>query len=1380
MAVSLALACPAVHAQSAVLPLPVAQAQPKPKPEKLSDWLAHQQPSENAYPLGLSWRVPGEAGAQNVLKLDLLAALVGAGKRLTVDHNAAMRLSGWLQTLPVTGRVRVASAEARWLQANPQRDPILLTGHTVVLPERPRTVTVITGDGNRCQVLHRAGYEARAYVAKCQPGGLPAPDWAWIAQPDGLVQRASLSTWNASPQDEPAPGAWIWAPSRNSGWSDRFSEQLIRFLATQGPAPDSPQPPPLSHIAKEEDSAASAAGAASPGLTLARDLGVRHAEDERRPPDNPRPEPLALRSDEATSRSRALHVSSSDWGDIGLLQTATARMRPAGAYSMTYSRSQPYSRGNVFFQPFDWMEAGFRYTDVSNRLYGPVDFSGTQSYKDKSIDIKFRLWPESAYVPQIAVGLRDIGGTGLFSGEYVVANKRTSDFDWSLGLGWGYVGGRGNLRNPLSVFGEAFDTRQASTGPGGQFSPKNYFRGPVAMFGGVQYQTPWERLIIKAEYEGNNYQNESQNNNQRQSSPVNIGLVYRAANWADLTVGVQRGNTLMFSVSLHSQLNRLTQPKILDPAPIPVAAARPVNAPDWSLTTRDLEQQTFWRVGSVEQRDNEVRVVIDDATATYWRSRVDRIAAVLHRDAPADVDRFSITYRNRGMEVAEHVVDREAWVSPRTQPVPPAEQREAIIAQAPRDKPGTVIATSSRPAFEHGLDLHFDYAFGMPDVPFLYRLSVTESAKLRLRQDTWLQGTLSLGLHDNYDKFRLSFPSALPQVRTLVREYVTTSRLNLPNLQLTHVGKFGTDHFYSVYAGYLESMFGGVGAEWLYRPFASRFAFGVDANAVRQRDFDQHFGFRDYTVQTGHATLYWDTGWEDVQVMLSAGRYLARDVGATLNVQRVFKNGVSMGAWATRTNVSADQFGEGSFDKGIFMRIPFDTIFPRSTGTAGNFVWRPILRDGGAMLGRAVQLYGLTGLRSDRTLGWEAAPLPNAPRIPADHIEESVPPPRIKPVEPYTRVTPKTPATQWERPGSMREHDLVSALYKQNFRNIKVDYDPTQRVLITASNDQLHPISRAVGRVARTAVLQAPVEARGISITFMDGATQQVRYEFFDLNRLRGYFDGRVDAADLKDYVKVEWLNPAARERDPFARLNDLDPDARPRVLAALVPDTVSVSRVANDVVSAADTATKVDWLGAGAVGAGLVLASSLLDNRAFRFAQDHAAARWSTQGIKIGNAIPWVGFAAAGALALDGSDPRRSRTGFAAVESGATAFFVASGLKYAVGRARPTTGQGKKEFNWLTSDDAYGSFPSRHTAVAWALATPFALEYDMPWLYGVAALTNLSRVGSRQHWLSDTVASSAIGYGLGRLFWQSGRDQGKGEPKVFFDGSGLGMLWGW
>jgi membrane-associated phospholipid phosphatase len=89
-----------------------------------------------------------------------------------------------------------------------------------------------------------------------------------------------------------------------------------------------------------------------------------------------------------------------------------------------------------------------------------------------------------------------------------------------------------------------------------------------------------------------------------------------------------------------------------------------------------------------------------------------------------------------------------------------------------------------------------------------------------------------------------------------------------------------------------------------------------------------------------------------------------------------------------------------------------------------------------------------------------------------------------------------------------------------------------------------------------------------------------------------------------------------------------------------------------------------------------------------------------------------------------------------------------------------------------------YDSMPSGHTIIAWAVATPFAEEYDAPWLYGLAAVTNLARVGSRNHWLSDTVAGSALGYAIGRVFWESSRTPQKGAPRVLIHPAGVNVAW--
>jgi membrane-associated phospholipid phosphatase len=1081
-------------------------------------------------------------------------------------------------------------------------------------------------------------------------------------------------------------------------------------------------------------------------------------------------------------------TTASDWGGVGLMQTPSARMEKAGHLSVNFSRVYPYFQGNIMVQPLDWLEAGFRYTNISNRFYslgstGDSEFSGDQAYKDKSIDAKFRLWSESAYLPQVALGLRDFGGTGNFSGEYLVASKRAGAFDWSLGLGWGNVGARGNLRNPLALIRPSFDTRKDAAATG-NLAFGNYFRGPTALFGGVQYQTPWEPLILKLEYDGNDYQHEGLDNKLRQSSPWNFGVVYRAARAVDISLGVERGNTAMLGLTLHTQLDGLSIPKLDDPLRVAVAASRPQEAPDWSATSRDIAAQTDWHVRRIDQRGRELRVTLDDAEAVYWRERADRAAAVLNRDAPANLDRFTLAYRQHGVEVAEHVIDRDAWVAQQTQPLPPGEQRAAVIARAAeKGEPQTALYQDTRPMFETALSPHYQQTLGGPDGFVLFQAGVAEQIKLRLRDDTWLQANLHLGLIDNYNKFRNRGSSDLPRVRTYLREYVTASKFTLPNLQATHVGRFGENQYYSLYGGYLESMFAGAGGEWLYRPFASRFAVGVDANLVQQRNFRQDFGFDNvgdqtrYRVATGHATLYWDTGWNNVLANLSAGRYLAKDAGVTVALSRVFENGVGAGAFFTKTNASAEKFGEGSFDKGVYLSVPFDAFLTRSSNNYASVLWKPLTRDGGAKLSRSVQLYDLTNARDDRTLSYKPAPPPNHESIPSDRRDAWSPPPRGP--EPYTRVTPKPVADQWASDAPGYEQRLAEALYRQQFRNIRIAYDASHRLTLALSNDGMHPISRAVGRAARTALRLGPLDMREIRIAFAGRADLLVNYDFLDLARLDGYFNGKLNAAQLADFVAITYLNSSAREADPLARLDDLDTGAEEtRFADLLLPEPGAVGRVASDLSAAGRTAADTNWLRLGAFGTGLVLASSALDRRGDRFARDHAGNRWLNHVNSAGNALPWLALAGTAVAALDGSDPLRSRTGYAALEAGGTAFLAVTGLKYAFGRARPENELGNHAFKPLPRAAGYDSMPSGHTIISWAVATPFVEEYDAPWLYGLVAVTNLARVGSRQHWVSDTVAGSVLGYAIGKMFWVSSRAPKKGEPRVLIHPSGINMAW--
>lgn len=709
-------------------------------------------------------------------------------------------------------------------------------------------------------------------------------------------------------------------------------------------------------------------------------------------------------------------VTQGDWGGAGLLQTPTARMEPEGQISLSASYTQPYARYNLSMQPFPWLEGSFRYMAVQNRRYGTPGLSGDQSYKDKSIDLKLRLWPESRRLPEIALGFRDIGGTGLFSGEYLVANKRFGNVDASLGLATGYLGNRGDFANPLRLIDDRFETRPGVQGAG-DFNVTSMFRGPVGIFGGVTWQTPWAPLLVKAELDGNDYENELQGLPQsdegraRQDSPVNIGLVYRPRPGIEFTAGYERGNTALFSLAIHGNLKHArTVSSLLDRAPRPMrvgtdgdaarthaavaghvvegersdataaqgpwrdaaerfAAARDATrdamaGTDWATLSRDLRREAGIAVSSISVRGDELVIAGEQKRYIHPSQGMGRAIRILDGAVRPEIAWFTFRLERTGLAIAEATVGRDAFaayvdrsidlpaLARSVEHAPPAWQQRDLLHEMPQDR------------LDYGVSPGYKQVLGGPDGFILYQLSADFSAHAWLDRNTWVAGIASVDLHNNFHKFRYDAPSNLPRVRTWQREYLTTSTVTMPVLQATHTRDLGRDLYGMAYAGYLEWMYGGVGGELLYRPWGERWAVGVDVNRVRQRDFDQHFGFRDYRVTTGHVTGYVTLGdAQRVQATVSAGRYLAGDVGATFDLARRFDNGVTMGAWATKTNVSSAEFGEGSFDKGIYFSVPMDLLLPRPSRARAGFVWQPLVRDGGAKLGRRYQLYNLTGER---------------------------------------------------------------------------------------------------------------------------------------------------------------------------------------------------------------------------------------------------------------------------------------------------------------------------------------------------------------------------------------------------------------------------------
>ena len=156
---------------------------------------------------------------------------------------------------------------------------------------------------------------------------------------------------------------------------------------------------------------------------------------------------------------------SSDFGNLGLIKIPSARFSPDATLSATLSFDEVADIYNISYQATPWLEATFRYSVFDPRKERIV---ARDDNRDRSYGVKVRLIEEGFRVPQVAVGVRDLLGTGIWEGEYIVASKALGSIDASLGLGWGRLGSRGGVSNPLGIFGDGFDRRPSGT-TGGEF-----------------------------------------------------------------------------------------------------------------------------------------------------------------------------------------------------------------------------------------------------------------------------------------------------------------------------------------------------------------------------------------------------------------------------------------------------------------------------------------------------------------------------------------------------------------------------------------------------------------------------------------------------------------------------------------------------------------------------------------------------------------------------------------------------------------------------------------------------------------------------------------------------------------------------------------------
>ena len=231
-----------------------------------------------------------------------------------------------------------------------------------------------------------------------------------------------------------------------------------------------------------------------------------------------------------------------------------------------------------------------------------------------------------------------------------------------------------------------------------------------------------------------------------------------------------------------------------------------------------------------------------------------------------------------------------------------------------------------------------------------------------------LSAAFSRDIAGNLDKVPPGPGARSPRVRSDIARYVDEGENAITRAIASYVLRPATELYVEARAGLLEPMFAGAGMEALYRPHDASYAIGVDVSRVKQRDFDQLLDFRDYSVWTGHLSVYREWPLLGLEGIVRVGRYLAGDWGGTLDVYRRFDNGIRVGAWVSLTDMPRNEFGRDSFAKGIYLSVPLDLFLPWSMRRDVAFEGRALNRDGGQRLDRGRGLYEMTRPGTTRAL----------------------------------------------------------------------------------------------------------------------------------------------------------------------------------------------------------------------------------------------------------------------------------------------------------------------------------------------------------------------------------------------------------------------------
>ena len=650
-----------------------------------------------------------------------------------------------------------------------------------------------------------------------------------------------------------------------------------------------------------------------------------------------------------TAAGDTQRVTAGNFGLPGIIDLPTGLRFPDGELVVMQQLHKSLARSGISFQALPRVGVSFRYTGHGingGEAYGRINH-------DRSFDAHISVLDERTYFPAISLGLRDFIGTGWYSSEYIVGTKSIGNLKLTTGLGFGRLAGRNSFSNPLGALSSRFDQRDGNAvGRGGTLGTINWFQGDASAFYGIQYDVS-EKIRLSAEYTPDTMSLES--SYLEVNSPWNFGASYQLNDYVNLSAQYLHGSQM--SVTAHVNVNPSRPPlmggKELAPVPMRLRGkdALPININDEAIIRKVLTADRF----EIHYLNFDTDTVAIGISNTKFRSQaqaVGRIASTLQRFTADDIKIANISFFSQDLQLVSYRVDLEKVTNEQYSPVATDIETESIKAVDLKPLP---VSNNKKP-FNWGVGPYIAHRLFNPDLPLSMETGIEVASSLQLAPGLKISGAVRKSILTNLTDNNRRSNSVLPRVHSDWPLYDFAGQSgHIHELTLSYVKNLAPGLYGRAHAGLLEPFFAGVGAEVLYKPAQWPVGIGLDIHRVRKRDYDMRFDLLDYETTVGHLSLYYDAGGMfDVEV--NAGRYLAGDWGVTTTISREFGSGWEVGGYATLTDVPFDTFGEGSFDKAIYVSIPLDWITSAPTQAQRILTLRPITRDGGANLASARSL----------------------------------------------------------------------------------------------------------------------------------------------------------------------------------------------------------------------------------------------------------------------------------------------------------------------------------------------------------------------------------------------------------------------------------------